>query len=1125
MNHYRTIQPVSRRRSTCSSPALLLAGSLVLGLSLPLAAAHPALPLTREARTVKISPGFESVQLKEAVAAINDGQFDEALQRFEALDDVTLRLTGIAFVLGDLDYYERPVYGLGEGRSKQEPTEAELAPHFGELGVFAARWESELKRHPDNAMLNAYRGYMRHVGRMVLNRAYRQHAEAVAALDARVSPFHYKAQLYLARSLYWDGAEGGRQDIKEQARARMRNLMTLWPDNRVLREYAGEPVAWGEDLNADTQQHPGWAAYLREAYAREIAVMERSCDLRQMPDGQLGGGWGDDVELLRRWAPVAAISSCSGKITRGIEKLAEGIWIHRLQDGYDKGIGDVEHSAEPSADSLPIMMLLRYGDARWVERNLRSCKTIKEKFTGIDAKGFPRFLSSYFGADGVAKHTTAGGDTAYNARAMKHFLWTAWYGNTEARDFYLRWVDGWRAMCMQDAPDKPAGVLPGSIFFPSGSHQPPNNEPWFRESSIHLYGAIGLPAMIHDCFLAAYGFSGDAKFLKPVQRMMDWATLGPLVRDQDHARLEPGTRDWFRLPLAHTTRATHTALYRLLTGERVYDEYTRRFGTPPQLYQIDHDLTHYMKAIEAAARSLRTNLWFRTTEVQSTDRLDLPAVEAVFGAYTGAILLTGDTDFQTFAVTYDTPSADFAALVVENTPARLRVWFYSFWDEPTPITLRVWQLQPGEYLLNAGERVKGEFPFQHRYQWGEPRRVPVLHRATPVPLVVPPGVEYVVDLRLDEPLAVPPTACDLAIHGRDIAVQGNLLTLTIHNIGNAPAEDFAVALQQCQSDNWQTLQTQRVPLLSPPAELTPTLARASFHVPQLDLEQRYRFVVDPEERIREICETNNVADLPGQRIEPLAAPPAGVNLGIAGLPSGLDLDLGDGLKIELVLMAPGEFAMGLPNAEPRAAAYERPSHQVRIDRPFYIGKYEITQAQWQRVMNDNPAHFKGNPRLPVEMVSWDMAQAFCECLSRRIWRRVRLPSEAEWEYACRAGSTAYWSHGDDIEQLADYAWYGVNSDGRTHVVGQKKPNAWGLYDMHGNVREWCLDWFEPYPATQAPPQEFAEPRQRILRGGSWDWIEPANQGSARRDRAAPTARRDHYGLRIVADPRPESPNR
>src|SRR5262249_50631109 len=148
---------------------------------------------------------------------------------------------------------------------------------------------------------------------------------------------------------------------------------------------------------------------------------------------------------------------------------------------------------------------------------------------------------------------------------------------------------------------------------------------------------------------------------------------------------------------------------------------------------------------------------------------------------------------------------------------------------------------------------------------------------------------------------------------------------------------------------------------------------------------------------------------------------------------------------------------------------EQPQHTVTITRPFYLGSRPVTQAQYQAVMGNNPSHFKGSPDLPVECVSWFDAIAFCNKLSEKENRMpcyrsdnaavrffggndgYRLPTEAEWEYACRAGSSTLYPFGDDPSALGEYAWNDKNSDGKTHAVGQKKPNAWGLHDMLGNV--------------------------------------------------------------------------
>jgi formylglycine-generating enzyme required for sulfatase activity len=199
-------------------------------------------------------------------------------------------------------------------------------------------------------------------------------------------------------------------------------------------------------------------------------------------------------------------------------------------------------------------------------------------------------------------------------------------------------------------------------------------------------------------------------------------------------------------------------------------------------------------------------------------------------------------------------------------------------------------------------------------------------------------------------------------------------------------------------------------------------------------------------------------------------------------PQNLILDLPNGVKLELVDIPVGSFSMGSDEYDD-----EKPIHKVTLPA-FTMGKYPITQKQYMAVMGNNPSNFKGD-NLPVEKVSWDDAVAFCKKLSGIVGKTIKLPSEAQWEYACRAGSTGKYCFGDDVSKLGNYAWYNENAGSKTHPVGEKLANSWGLHDMYGNVWEWCEDvWHENYNGAPTDGSAWltgGEQNTRALRGGSW----------------------------------------
>ncbi len=263
----------------------------------------------------------------------------------------------------------------------------------------------------------------------------------------------------------------------------------------------------------------------------------------------------------------------------------------------------------------------------------------------------------------------------------------------------------------------------------------------------------------------------------------------------------------------------------------------------------------------------------------------------------------------------------------------------------------------------------------------------------------------------------------------------------------------------------------------------------------------------------------------------------------AGAAGHITLDLGAGATMKLALVPAGSFLMGSKLSAAEVARIfkgkeerftdEHPRHEVTISRSFYMGIHEVTQAQWRAVMGTEPwkGKISGKPgdSNAASWMDWHEANEFCRKLSEKTGRKIALPTEAQWEYACRAGTSTVFCFGDDPSKLGDYAWYHDNSrktgEAYAHPVGRKKPNAWGLYDMHGNVWEWCRDWYAKdfyAKGKKVDPENATESKRRTVRGGSWHNSPLLSRSAGRNSWCSSDYRHYNYGFRVMVESGPDN---
>ncbi len=794
-------------------------------------------------------------QLVEAVARYNSGDMEgayEAVKRIPVGEHAFAKACMLDWIVGDMSFHDadREEEILEESVSILErlilkhPNAAFLAERLEMdrryllairyLGMFAYSWAQELTG------LNSYHRYWA--------------AYDLCGPFTPDDPLYFKSHLVRGKVAYWNGREGGWKHCYALARDHFAILKESFPHDRLVRMYSGERVPSAKTYEMDAPGAPEWAVKQREALARISDLIRFWVEKRQSENGELGGGWGDDVEILREWsASVLAIDDPVAR--RGAEKIANGVWASgQIEHGYSKGIGDVEHAAEPVSDTQPLMVALHYGDPRYVERCMATMKCMREVWTGRSQLGHLHFRSHYFSATKVDDNAPRSADVALNGRAVKPGIWVAWYNNHSVVKSLLEdWAKAWVDDAMRTDGGKPAGIVPGSVSFPEDRIGGYAKEWWNTRSYFSNLASMGYTACLYQIMLAAYARSGNHTYLSPIQCALD-AAYSQWKNPASNATV--GSLPW--VGQLHMSGKFTEVLdkWRLLSGNAKYDDYLRERGSAYLRYLLTSDVQPMVSRLQGIIDALSSNIEMSTSEVLFTDRVSMPGGELIFSMMTGGV---GEaTYYPLHAVTWDSTDDCLAALVEKAETRCLSILTYNFSAEEHTFGMRVWRLEPGEYeLVISRERDAGAF---------RKESVVVPERGTRIPLSLLPHAFCKVEL--DQTKAFTRNSGllpDLAVGPADISTEPSSLTaglvarvsLTVHNIGTAPASKVRIQFLV----NGRAFASVVVEALEAPLDLSPKVKKVTAEwIPKAG-RHKLTAIVDPENAIAENVELNNTCSV------------------------------------------------------------------------------------------------------------------------------------------------------------------------------------------------------------------------------------------------------------------------
>lgn len=537
------------------------------------------------------------------------------------------------------------------------------------------------------------------------------------------SPIYPLTRLFRGRMLVWNTLEMGhilrspelRHHFLTNAVADLEATRRAYPENRIARMYLGEPLAWEKSLSTP-KGAPRWAVLQRENIERLTDIIRWWIDHRMQPDGQYGGGWGDDCEMWRWWVPVllgfddATISGAQSRFSTALMSQPH------MQQGYTTRMTDVEHTAEDSADAITPMMHLDPENPEWKRRALRLAEFMEKKWAGTNDRGFLQFRSTYFTADRVEERPRLACDTVYHPRAVQPalLLWQRTADPNLTR-LFSAWMKTWVDAAARGERGKPVGIVPSAIHWPSGKIGGLDGDWWdprnHDEHTLYLWPSA--LSMLNSTLLLTYHMTGEEKYLAPLRSMasirLDYLKGVPVESPP------PGSQAWCASRLGSLARTL--AKYRHLTGSSEFDALLTEEGFNVGESELYSDRAALEHDLERSANALRINFEGYTSEVRWTDRvLSFPRLfqpEMMYEKGVGDFqqpnpgllyrMVTGDPDsagyFPLNAVRWRTPPRDISVLVTHANKNELTAELFHFGADTRPMQADLFLLTPGAYML------------------------------------------------------------------------------------------------------------------------------------------------------------------------------------------------------------------------------------------------------------------------------------------------------------------------------------------------------------------------------------------------------------------------------------------